>query len=88
MNYEIEIIKGHKAVVHHWFKGEELKIGSRWISSSGYIVSLDKIEVRDVSSSSSPWYIVHYSWEENDKIITHDKDLFSFQSRYYLLIED
>ena len=89
MNYEIETIKGHKAVVRHWFKSEDLKVGSRWIGSSGHIVTLDKIEVRDVPNSSSPWVTVHYSSvKENGEVVTHDKDLFSFQCRYCLMIED
>jgi hypothetical protein len=30
MNYETEIIDGHKAVVRHFFKHHEIQVGSRW----------------------------------------------------------
>jgi hypothetical protein len=35
MNYETEIIDGHKAVVRHFFKPHEIQVGSRWARADG-----------------------------------------------------
>ena len=85
MNYETEIIDGHKAVVRHFFKPHEIKIGSRWIGSSGSIVVVEGI---NQYGSTDPWYEVMYSWEENGVKKTCQKEMFGFQCRYYLIIED
>ena len=92
MNYETEIINGHTAVVRHFFKPHEIKVGSRWISSCGYIVTVEEIKKYRVGYHGNPskeydWYEIYYSWEENGVKKTHDKDQFAFQCRYFLIVE-
>ena len=86
MNYETEIIDGRKAVVRHFFKPHEIKPGSRWAradGSKGYVT----VEGINQYGSIDPWYEVVYSWEENGEKFTHEKDTFSFQCRYLLIID-
>lgn len=85
MNYETEEIKGHKAVVDHFFKESEIEAGSRWISVCGYIVTVEGIN--QYGSGIDPLYEVVYSWEENGEKKTHQKDVFSFQCCYFLIVE-
>lgn len=81
MNYQTDEIKGHKAVVGHFFEASEIEIGSRWIGSSGNIVTVaDLIKYND-------WYKVVYTWVENVEELLNEKDLFSFQCRYFLIVE-
>lgn len=67
---------------------EEIEIGSVWHASDGSghkvtVVLTHTIEdMKDSLVSENNW--VTYSWEENGKIKTHKKSLFSFQVRYYL----
>ena len=84
MNYEIEEIKGHQAVVGHFFKESEIEVGSRWISVSGGIVTVDGI---NQYGSLDPSYDVVYSWVENGEKKTHQKEVFAFQCRYFLIVE-
>ena len=88
MDYETEIINGHKAIVRHIFNREELKVGSRWIGSSGGIVTIDDIKIYPKMDSPKDWYEVYYSWNEGGEKKTHNKDHFSFQCRYCLIVED
>lgn len=85
MNYEIEVTKGHKHIVRHFFKAHEIQVDSRWIGVCGHIVTVEGI---NSYGSESPWYEIVYSWEENGVKQTHDKDLFSFQCRYCLIVQD
>jgi hypothetical protein len=87
MDYETETINGHRAVVRHFFKPHEIQIGSRWCAASGsnHIVTIEDIIHY---GSTDPWYKVVYSWGENGVKKTHEKDQFSFQCRYCLIIED
>jgi hypothetical protein len=85
MDYETKIQNGHKFIVGHFFKPHEIQIGSRWISSCGYVVTVEGL---NSYGSTDPWYEVVYSWEENGVKKTHDKDVFSFQCRYCLIVED
>ena len=88
MDYETEIINGHTAVVGHFFKPQEIKVGSRWIGSTGNIVTVEKVRSYPASDhEENHWYEVFYSWEENGVKKTHNKDQFSFQCRYYLILE-
>jgi hypothetical protein len=84
MNYKIEEIKGYKAVVGHFFKESEIEIGSRWISVSGGIVTVDDI---NQYGSLDPFYEVVYSWVENGEKKTHQKEVFAFQCCYFLIVE-
>jgi hypothetical protein len=85
MDYETEIIDGRRAVVRHFFKAHEIQVGSRWIGSSGGIVT---VEGFNTYGSTNPWIEVVYSWDENGVKRTNDKDVFSFQCRYCLIVED
>ena len=84
MNYETEIIDGRKAIVRHIFKAHEIEVGSRWISAAGGIVTVEGL---NLYGSIDPWYEVVYSWERDGEKFTHDKDAFSFQCRYCLIVE-
>jgi len=85
MDYETEIIDGRKAIVRHFFKPHEIQVGSRWIGSSGGIVT---VEGFNTYGDTDPWIEVVYSWDENGVKRTNDKDVFSFQCRYCLIVED
>jgi hypothetical protein len=85
MEYETKIENGHKFIVGHFFKAHEIQVGSRWIGASGCIVTVEGI---DSYGSTDPWYEVVYSWYENEEKKTHDKDVFAFQCRYCLIVED
>ena len=85
MNYETEIIDGRRAIVRHFFKAHEIQVGSRWIGSSGGIVT---VEGFNTYGDTDPWIEVVYSWELNGEKYTHQKDAFSFQCRYCLIVED
>jgi hypothetical protein len=85
MNYETGMINGHKVVVRHIFKSNEIKVGSRWISAGGG--GIVTIEGLNQYGSIDPWYEVVYSWYENGQKVTHEKDVFSFQCRYYLILD-
>ena len=87
MNYESEIIDGRRAVVRHFFKVHEIQVGSRWAradGSKGYVT----VEGFQCYGSIDPWIEVVYSWELNGEKFIHEKDVFAFQCRYCLIIED
>ena len=85
MDYETEITNGHKHIVRHFFKAHEIQVGSRWIGSSGGIVTVEGL---NTYGDTDPWIEVVYSWDENGVKRTNDKDVFSFQCRYCLIVED
>lgn len=85
MDYETEIIDGRKAIVRHFFKPHEIQVGSRWIGSSGGIVT---VEGFNTYGDTDPWIEVVYSWELNGEKFIHEKDVFIFQSKYCLIVED
>jgi len=87
MDYETEIIDGHKAVVRHIFKAHEIQVGSRWAradGSKGYVT----VEGLNSYGDTDPWIEVVYSWEENGVKKTWQKENFIFQCRYCLIVED
>jgi hypothetical protein len=83
---ETKIINGHKAIIRHIFKAEELKVGSRWIGAGGG-KTVVTIECLNQYGSIDPWTEVVYSWELNGEKFTHEKDVFIFQSKYCLILE-
>lgn len=85
MDYETEIIDGHKAIVRHIFKPHEIQVGSRWARSDG---SKGFVTVEGLNSYGSidPWIEVVYSWEKDGEKFTHENDAFSFQCRYCLIV--
>jgi hypothetical protein len=74
---ETETIFGHPAIVRHFFSPDEITLGSKWISSLGNIVKIELIEGQTI----------YYSWTENGELKKHNKDSFSFQCRYSLIID-
>ena len=89
MNYETEIIDGRRAVVRHFFKAHEIQVGSRWAradGSKGY-VTVEGLNTYG-SNPTDPWIEVVYSWEKDGEKFTHEKDVFAFQCRYCLIVED
>jgi hypothetical protein len=89
MNYETDTINGHTAIVGHFFKPHEIQPRTRWIGSGGCIVTVEKVKCRHLQDNkNTPWYEVFYSWVENDVEKMHVKDQFSFQCRYFLIVED
>jgi len=56
MDYETEIIDGHKAVVRHIFKAHEIQVGSRWAradGSKGYVTVEGLNSYGDIVSKKS-----------------------------------
>lgn len=84
MKHKTRTLNGHMLVVEHFFKHDEIPVGSRWISSSGNIVTVEGL---NAYGSLDSYYEVVYSWEENGEKKTHEKDVFSFQCRYCLIQE-
>lgn len=78
---ETEIINGHKAVVRHIFKKEELEVGSRWTAADG---SKGIIVIRNIEPQGELWQ-VQYGYHGSDT--TYEKDHFSFQCRYCKIVE-
>lgn len=69
----IETYKGCNIVCGHIFPVEDIKIGQKWMSVSGNVVTVTNI--------NGEW--VDYAWESG----SHRKDSFSFQCRYFLIVE-
>jgi len=85
MDYQTKTRNGHKFIVGHFFKAHEIQVGSHWIGSSGGIVT---VEGFNTYGSIDPWIEVVYSWDDHGVKRTNDKDVFSFQCRYCLIVED
>lgn len=79
---ETEIINGHKVVVRHIFKKEELEVGSRWTPADGSIGGI--VVIRDIVKTDGLW-LVRYGYYGS--VRTYEKDHFSFQSRYCKIVE-
>ena len=69
MDYETKIQNGHKFIVGQFFKPHEIQVGSRWIGSSGGIVTVEGFNSYGVTDS---WIEVVYSWDENGVKRTND----------------
>ena len=78
-NMRIEKHHGNNIVCGHIYPASELKSGQRWQSSSGHVVTIQSIVNLD-------W--VRYVWEENGATRHTEKDSFSFQCRYCLIVPD
>lgn len=88
MDYETKIIDGRKAIIRHIFKANEIQVGSRWARADGSKGFVTVEGLNTYGSTEEPWIEVVYSWERDGEKFTHDKDAFSFQCRYCLIIED
>jgi len=74
----IETSGKYKIVCGHIYPTDELKPGQNWLGSSNHMVTIDSI--------TDDW--VTYSWYEDGVLKTHEKDAFSFQCRYCLIVEN
>ena len=72
-----EIVNGRKLVCGHIYPLKELKVGTKWAPADGG----DRVvEIRGVEGE---W--IMYGEYGNDR--TYEKDHFSFQCRYCLIVE-
>jgi len=86
----IEESYGKKIVCGHIFTATEIKIGSIWQSSGGSLVEVVDIRrfIWKYRNENKISYDVFYKWTEGGVEIINDKDSFSFQCRYCLVLED
>ena len=62
--------------------------GTNWISSCNNTVTIERIETR-ICKDGSEWSDIHYVWPPTEHSRGYnDKDHFSFQCRYCLLIDE
>ena len=74
----IETVRGRKIVCGHIYPKDELKVGQRWAQADG----ADRVvEIRSIDGE---W--AQYGEHANDR--TYEKDWFSFQCRFCLIVED
>jgi len=71
------VVNGRKLVCGHIYPLNELRVGTRWASADG---TNRVVEIRGIDGE---W--VQYGEYGNDR--THEKDHFSFQCRYCLIVE-
>lgn len=72
-----EILNGRKIVCGHIYPLNELKVGQCWAQADG----ADRVvEIRQIMNE---W--IHYGEHGSDR--TYEKDYFSFQCRYCLVVE-
>lgn len=87
MSYEVGNQNGYRIAVGHIFKGDEIEPGSRWISTTNGIVTIEEVKLLNTSDGYE-WHEVYYSWEVEGERYTHEKDSFSFQCRYCLILSN
>jgi hypothetical protein len=71
-----EYHNGRWILCGHILPKEQIKPGQEWMSSGNLVVT--------VSAVRGDW--VGYTWKENGKTCYHEKDAFSFQCRYCLVL--
>ena len=69
---------GRKIVCGHMFPVSGIVPGQKWQSSSGNIVTVQAVK--------GDW--VEYAWTTGEGHMEHEKDSFSFQCRYCLIVEE
>lgn len=72
----VELLNGRHILCGHILPLEKLKVGQVWASLSG-TVTIVVIE--------DDWIV--YEWEEGGRKVRHEKDCFSFQCRYCLVLD-
>jgi hypothetical protein len=79
----IENKNGHKLVCGHIYDYSQLKVGTTWASAdaSDRTVKITKLE----QVSGGIYWVTYVGSDDNT---THEKDWFSFQCRYCLVVED
>lgn len=78
-HYRIETVRGRHLLCGGPIPERMIKNGQVWAAASG-----SGIEVK-ISAVRDGW--VGYTWRENDKAQYHEKDSFSFQCRYCLVLD-
>ncbi len=73
----IEVVNGRKLVCGHIYPHSELKVGQQWAPADG------SDRVVTIRAIDGEW--VQYGEYGNDR--TYEKDSFSFQCRYCLVVE-
>lgn len=86
----IEEHHGKKIVCGKFFKHDEIEIGSRWQGSGGFVVEVVDVKKFEWSYQGNKQvdYDVYYKWFEDGIEKFFDKDIFNFQCRYCLIIEN
>jgi hypothetical protein len=90
MTYQTETENDKTFTIGHIFNRECMKkmTGTNWISSSNNTVTIERIEAR-ILKDGTEWVDIHYIWPPTEYSRGfHNKDHFSFQCRYFLLIDD
>lgn len=77
----IETVHGRHLVCGHIFKFEEIEVGQVWASADG-----SDRTVRVTRTRPGQW--VEYEWEVQGQTKSHQKDSFSFQCRYCLVVSE
>lgn len=73
---ETDVSFGHTIIVRHLFESKQIKPGSRWLSASGAIATVIKVDTKK--------HMVTYSTPYQDVLY---KDSATFQTRYCLIVE-
>ena len=73
----VETSYDHQILCEYIFNEQDLIPGTRWINSSGSIVTIESMD--------QDWVV--YSWDQYGSKQTNTKDWFSFQCRYCLILE-
>lgn len=76
--FETAILDGHKAVIRHIFRNAEVEVGSRWTPADGSANTVTVVSV-DLGRAELVYEDVRGSRIE--------KDIFSFQCHYCLVVE-
>lgn len=79
----IETVNGRNIVCGHIYKQDELKVGQRWAPADG---ANRVVEIRSLDPDASGMIWVQYGEYGTDR--TYEKDYFSFQCRYCLIVEN
>lgn len=75
---------GHWIVCGHIFSAQAFEPGQLWQASGGNVVQV--VSCKPTADGLDYW--VCYSWIDSDGgLQTHEKDLFSFQCRYCLILD-
>jgi len=78
----VEKINGFNVVVGHIFEKEDLVVNSHWVPADG---SLGVVKIVAIEKTDSLYWVA-YSYNYDSKKI-YEKDSFSFQCRYCLIVE-
>lgn len=78
----IEVVNGRKLVCGHIYKKNELQVGQMWAQADG---ANRVVYIRAIKTYTDGDVTVEYGEHASDR--TYEKDSFSFQCRYCLVVE-